>query len=80
MANATQFNRADGRGYELVADVILQLDQSNPQTAARLLNNFRSWRVLEPVRQEKAKQQLQRIAATEPLSKDVSDIANRCLQ
>ena len=80
MGNAAQFNRADGQGYELVADVILELDQTNPQTAARLLNNFRSWRVLEPGRQEKAKLQLERIARQKPLSKDVSDIANRCLQ
>jgi aminopeptidase N len=80
MNNARQFNRPDGKGYELVTDIILKLDRTNPQTAARLLNNFRSWRVLEPTRQALAKAQLERIAETNPLSKDVADIANRCLQ
>ena len=80
MNNPIQFNRPDGEGYELVANVILELDQTNPQTAARLLNNFRSWRVFEPTRQTLAQAQLRRIAQTQPLSKDVADIANRCLQ
>ncbi len=79
MNNACQFNREDGKGYTLVADIILELDDKNPQTAARLLNNFRSWRVLEEGRQAKARAELERIAATNPLSKDVSDIVNRCL-
>lgn len=80
MSNPVQFNRRDGEGYRLVADVILELDKTNPQTAARLLNNFRSWRVLEPVRQGLARGQLNRISDTKPLSKDVADIASRCLQ
>ena len=34
--NQTQFNRADGAGYEFVADTVLALDPKNPQVAARL--------------------------------------------
>lgn len=79
MNNASQFNRADGKGYAFVADIILALDDKNPQTAARLLNNFRSWRVLEEGRKDKAKAELERIAAKKSLSKDVADIVNRCL-
>ena len=80
MNNQVQFNRVDGQGFKLVADIIIELDRTNPQTAARLANNFRSWKALEPNRQTQAKQELQRIAATQNLSKDVADIANRCLQ
>ncbi|WP_119308469.1 aminopeptidase N [Cohaesibacter haloalkalitolerans] len=80
MNNQPQFNRKDGQGFKLVADIIIELDRKNPQTAARLANNFRSWKALEPERQAFAKKELQRIAATENLSKDVADIANRCLQ
>ena len=46
--NPTQFNRADGAGYEFVADRILALDPNNPQVAARMTTAFRSWRALEP--------------------------------
>ena len=78
-ANATQFNRADGVGYGLVADVVLALDPKNPQVAARMLNAFRSWRLMEPVRRTHAQAALARIAGRPALSADVRDIATRSL-
>ena len=38
------------RGYEFVADRVLEIDAFNPQIAARLLSAFRSWKALEPER------------------------------
>ena len=61
--NQTQFNRADGAGYEFLADTVLQLDPKNPQVAARITTAFRSWRALEPVRRARAEAALRRIAA-----------------
>jgi aminopeptidase N len=78
-ANQTQFNRADGAGYDFVADFVLGLDPKNPQTAARLLASFRSWRALESGRRQKAEAALARIAATENLSRDTRDIIIRTL-
>jgi aminopeptidase N len=78
-ANQTQFNRADGAGYELLAEVVLTLDPTNPQIAARLLSSLRSWRSLEPQRQSKAHRALDRIAAKSTLSADVRDIVMRSL-
>ncbi|HEY1944624.1 MAG TPA: aminopeptidase N [Roseiarcus sp.] len=78
-ANATQFNRADGAGFELLADVVLTLDPTNPQIAARLLTALRSWRSLEPIRQAKAEEALRRIVAQPTLSTDVRDIVTRSL-
>ena len=77
--NQTQFNRADGAGFAFVARFILDLDQRNPQTAARLLVAFRSWRSLEPVRRAAAEEALRRIAAAPNLSPDVADIVQRTL-
>jgi aminopeptidase N len=78
-ANQTQFNRPDGAGYDFVADFVLDLDSKNPQTAARLLASFRSWRALEPGRRHKAQAALNRIAATQNLSRDTRDIISRTL-
>ena len=78
-SNQTQFNRPDGEGYAFVADAVLALDPRNPQVAARLLSAFRSWRSLESVRREQARAVLQRVAATQGLSRDVADIAERAL-
>ncbi len=78
-ANQTQFNRADGAGYDFLADFVVDLDRRNPQTAARLLVSFRSWRALEPHRRALAEKALQRVAATEKLSSDTRDIVTRTL-
>ena len=77
--NQTQFNRADGAGYEFVADRILALDPANPQVAARMTTAFKSWRALEPGRRARAHAALSRIAGAAKLSRDVGDIAQRAL-
>ncbi|MBI4276036.1 MAG: aminopeptidase N C-terminal domain-containing protein, partial [Rhizobiales bacterium] len=76
--NPTQFNRADGAGYDFVADTALTLDTKNAQVAARLMTAFRSWRALEPGRRAKAEAALQRTAAA-AVSADVGDIVRRSL-
>ena len=78
-ANQTQFNRIDGAGYDLLAEIVLTLDPTNPQIAARLLSALRSWRSLEPQRQSRAQAALGAIAGKTELSADVRDIVTRCL-
>ena len=78
-ANHTQFNRADGAGYDFVADILITLDAKNPQVAARLMGAFRSWRALEPQRRGRAEATLRRVAAKGSLSRDVTDIVARTL-
>ena len=78
-ANLTQFNRADGAGYGLLADVVLRLDPTNPQIASRLLTGLRNWRIFEPVRRAAGEAALRRIAAGAGLSADVRDIVTRSL-
>ena len=78
-ANPTQFHRPDGLGYAFIAEIVLALDGKNPQVAARVLNAFRTWRTMEPRRQEKAGAALGRIAAQSQLSPDVRDVVSRSL-
>lgn len=77
--NPTQFNRSDAAGFDFVADMVLKLDGTNPQVAARLLSSFRSWRALEPGRRGGAEAALRRVSRTRTLSPDVADIVSRCL-
>ena len=58
---------------------LVELAGTNPQVAARLLNAFRSWRMMESQRQAKAEAALRGIAASRQLSADVRDIVDRCL-
>ncbi|HET7167437.1 MAG TPA: aminopeptidase N [Pseudolabrys sp.] len=77
--NTTQFNRADGLGYDFVADTVLALDQKNPQISARLATAFRSWRMLEAGRRMKAEAALTRVNGAPGLSRDLADIVERAL-
>ena len=79
MANQTQFNRADGAGYDLIVETVFALDPKNPQVAARLVTALKSWRVLEPSRRALAEASLRRVAGEASLSRDVSDIVQRAL-
>ncbi|MFT0861559.1 aminopeptidase N [Ancylobacter sp. G4_0304] len=78
-ANQTQFHRADGAGYDFVAQSVLTLDAINPQVAARLLAAFRSWRSLDAGRRKAAEAALLMVFRTPGLSPDVADIAGRSL-
>ncbi|MCZ7658946.1 MAG: aminopeptidase N [Xanthobacteraceae bacterium] len=77
--NQTQFNRADGAGYDFLAETVLSLDPKNPQVAARLMTAFKSWRALEPVRRGRAEAALARVRAAATLSRDLKDIVERSL-
>jgi len=78
-ANQVRFHAADGAGYALVADKVLELDALNPQVAARLLGAFKSWRQFDRKRRALMSRQLERIAGAEGISRDVYEIATKTL-
>ena len=78
--NVAGFNAADGEGYRVVADVIIKVDASNPQVAARMATGFRSCRVLNGPRRAAAEAQLKRILAVPKLSRDCYEIVSRIAQ
>ncbi|MBB2754397.1 UNVERIFIED_ORG: aminopeptidase N [Rhizobium aethiopicum] len=79
-ANPTGFGRADGEGYRFLAGQILDIDERNPQLAARILTSMRSWRSLEPARADHARAALNEIEQADALSTDVRDIVERTLK
>ena len=78
-ANPAGFHVAGGGGYAFVADLVLEIDQKNPQVAARLAGAFGTWRRYTPERQALMKAQLERIKGTAGLSKDTYEIVSRTL-
>ena len=78
-ANQTGFHRPDGAGYAFFVEIVLKVEHTNPQIAARLATAMRSWRSLEPGRQQKAREALLSIARTKELSADLRDIVERTL-
>jgi len=78
-ANQWAFNRADGMGYRMVADAIIALDKLNPQTAARLVPPLGRWKRFDAGRGALMRAELERIAATPNLSRDVLEQATKSL-
>ena len=78
--NPAGFHRADGTGYDFIADWVLKLDPVNSQVAGRLAAPLTSWRDMLPELGTKMKQALERIAGTEPLSSDVSELVDNALK
>jgi len=79
-ANSVRFHATDGGGYAFLADRVLELDPANPQIAARLLRAMSRWRRFDPARQALMRAQLERVAGTAGLSKDVYEIAVKSLE
>jgi aminopeptidase N len=78
-ANQWAFHDASGRGYRFVADMILEIDRINPQVAARQVPSLGRWKRFVPARAELMRAELERIAATPGLSKDVYEQASKSL-
>lgn len=78
--NPVRFHDASGKGYEFLADRVLELDALNPQVAARMLRIMARWQRYDANRQALMKAQLQRVLKADGVSKDVFEIASKSLE
>ncbi|RPF71316.1 aminopeptidase N [Aurantiacibacter spongiae] len=76
--NPHAFHAASGEGYRMIADLILELDRINPQTAARFVTPLGRWRRIETERSALMRGQLERLASA-TLSRDTSEQVIRSL-
>ncbi len=77
--NQLRFHDASGAGYRLLADLIIELDGKNPQTAARMVPALGRWRRFDDERAGHMRAELERIKATPNLSRDTSEQAMKSL-
>jgi len=77
--NTLQFNSATGTGYEFLCEMVIKLNQVNPQIGARLAKQFAQWKKFDSKRQAIIKEQLEKIISTENLSNDIYEIVNKTL-
>ena len=78
--NPGAFHDPSGRGYRLIADLILALDPINANTAARFVAPLGRWRRIEPARAAMMRAELERIAAAPDLSRDTREQVSRSLE
>jgi Aminopeptidase N len=77
--NPSGFHRADGEGYRLLAERLVELDALNPQVAARLATAFNGWQRLEPRRREAARMAIAGLAQRTELSRNLAEIVDSVL-
>jgi aminopeptidase N len=80
MMNPVGFHVRGGAGYRLLADQVIALNALNPQVAARMAAAFNSWTRYDDARRALMRCELSRIAATDGLSPDVSEIIQSALR
>jgi aminopeptidase N len=76
-SNLPRFHDADGSGYRLLADVVLQLDPINNGIAARMMGGFDQWRRYDTKRQSLMRAEIDRVLRQPGLSKAVYEIASK---
>ncbi|SMN00900.1 Membrane alanine aminopeptidase N [uncultured Candidatus Thioglobus sp.] len=70
-------NRA---GYTFLTDIIIKLNDSNPQIGARLVSVYNHWKRFTPELKALQKQQLEKILNRKNLSKDIFEIVQSALK
>ena len=78
-ANAAEFHRPDGAGYAFWAEQVVALDKSNPQVASRMARALEGWRKFTPEIQARIRLALEKVAAAQGLSPDVTEIIGKAL-
>jgi aminopeptidase N len=78
--NPLCFHAADGKGYEFLANTVMEIDKFNPQVAARLIEPLIRWRKFDIKRQSLMKACLEAVANHPSLSKDVGEIVLKSLK
>ncbi|TPE58465.1 aminopeptidase N [Sandaracinobacter neustonicus] len=77
--NQTRFHDRDGAGYALLAGHVLTADRINPQSAARLVQPLARWRRLAEPWRPLMRAELERIAHTPGLSRDLTEVVTTSL-
>lgn len=76
--NPYGFHASSGQGYQLIVDVILQLEKINPTLAANLTEKFNSWDKYDEMRQKLMLHQLEFLSA-HAVTTDVRNMAKKGL-
>jgi len=78
-ANPVCFHDISGGGYQLLSRYVEQLNELNPQIAARLTIPLTRWKRYDKVRQALMKAELERLLKLPDLSRDVYELVEKSL-
>ena len=79
-ANPVSFHHVSGDGYRLLGEYVEQLNELNPQIAARLLSPMTRWHRFGAEAQGMMKAELERLNQLPRLSRDVYELVSKSLK
>lgn len=78
--NPRHFHAIDGSGYRFLTDILIRLNEVNPQVAARLVEPLIRLKRYDEQRQKLMKRALERLNEVENLSKDLFEKIQKALE
>ncbi|MGL6003945.1 aminopeptidase N [Aeromonas sobria] len=80
MSNQVQFHAVDGSGYRFLTDLLIELNEVNPQVASRLITPLIQFKRLDEARKALIRAELTRLANLEGLARDLFEKVSKALQ
>ncbi|WP_040976411.1 aminopeptidase N [Necropsobacter massiliensis] len=78
--NLKAFHAADGSGYRFLTDILIRLNEKNPQVASRLIEPLIRFARYDAQRQTLMKRALERLSEVDNLSKDLYEKIEKALR
>lgn len=78
--NPVHFHKNDGSGYRFMSEQILKVDRLNPLASAGLMSGFKQFRLMDGSKQALMREELEKMVAVERLSKQLYEVASKCLE
>ncbi|MGY3900907.1 aminopeptidase N [Aeromonas lusitana] len=79
MNNQAQFHAPDGSGYRFLTDLLIQLNEVNPQVASRLITPLIQFKRLDEGRKSLIRAELTRLAKLDGLARDLFEKVSKAL-
>ncbi|MNG31285.1 Aminopeptidase N [compost metagenome] len=79
MNNQVQFHARDGSGYRFLTDLLIALNEVNPQVASRLITPLIQFKRLDEQRKGLIRAELTRLAKLDGLARDLFEKVSKAL-
>lgn len=80
MSNQVQFHAIDGSGYRFLTDILIELNEVNPQVASRLITPLIQFKRLDEGRKALIRTELLRLFNLDGLARDLFEKVSKALQ
>lgn len=78
--NPVNFHAIDGSGYQFASEILVTLNESNPQVASRMIDPLLKYRQFDEKRQQLMRSELEKLSKLDNLAKDLYEKITKALE